>query len=450
MGDEILDVIPFKNRSKIGIKLPGSKSISNRALILAVLNQGPVELRGILDSDDVNIMLAALKDLGIKIRDGNKSSIYIEGTGGKIPVKSATINVGNAGTVARFLTSLLALQEGSQYILDGTEAMRKRPMGGLIKSLEEHGARFEYLGEKEHFPFKIFCNGLNSSDWFIDASESSQILSAILLIAPCIKGKKTIQLKGSTVSKPFVTMTLKMMEQFSRDSGYNVFSNLVNYSITSFDYNISDEFYQIEPDATAASYFLSLPISVNGEIHIENIQDCILQGDINYCDVIAKCGVKLDYSKSGITSHVSSSITGGVFDFNDISDTFLTLAALSPLLKTPLSINGISHTRKQETDRVSGMVNQLKKIVDHVEESHDSIRIVPDGDFFKKVINKPIEIETYEDHRFAMSFAILGSFDLLGNNQPWLRIIDPMCCTKTFPNFFKTLDFCRTKVENGQ
>ena len=136
MGDEILDVIPFINRSKIGIKLPGSKSISNRALILAVLNQGPVELRGILDSDDVNIMLAALKDLGIKIRDGNKSSIYIEGTGGKIPVKSTTINVGNAGTVARFLTSLLALQEGSQYILDGTEAMRKRPMGGLIKSLK--------------------------------------------------------------------------------------------------------------------------------------------------------------------------------------------------------------------------------------------------------------------------------------------------------------------------
>ena len=194
-------------------------------------------------------------------------------------------------------------------------------MGGLIKSLEEHGARFENLGEKEHFPFKIFCNGLNSSDWFIDASESSQILSAILLIAPCIKGKKTIQLKGSTVSKPFVTMTLKMMEQFSRDSGYNVFSNLVNYSITSFDYNISDEFYQIEPDATAASYFLSLPISVKRNMKIFRL---ILQ--VN--KLFSNKGHNLITQNLYTRSHPLRVIFG-LMTFRY----FLTLAALS-LLKT--------------------------------------------------------------------------------------------------------------------
>ena len=446
MSSDSLDIIPFRNNAKINVDIPGSKSISNRALILSVLNYGKVNLKGILESDDVNIMIVALRKLGVKIERENKNSIVIFGTGGKLSVKKATLNVGNAGTVARFLTALLALQDDGEYSLDGSVAMRERPMEGLINALEIHGAKFSFNKKLNHFPFKIISNGLNLENWDIDASLSSQILSAILLISPCILGETKIQLKKDTVSKPFVKMTIEMMRQFSTESEFNVVEDNNSYLIGNFKFKHVGGLYNIEPDATAASYFLSLPIAIRGSVLVKNIQNCQLQGDINYSRVISSCGVTVKKENFGLIASVDSEIYGGDFNFNDISDTFLTLAALSPILKTPLKISGIAHTRNQETDRVSGMVTQLRKIASYVKEAEDSIYIEPHKNLNKYLKNKLISIETYDDHRFAMSFSVLGSFDLYGSQTPWIKILDPMCCAKTFPEFFEVLSLCRTNA----
>ena len=447
MAIDSLDIVPFNNSSELYVNIPGSKSISNRALILSVLNKNDVKINGLLKSDDVEIMITALKKLGVIINEYD-NIVEIKGTGGELVKKSASINVGNAGTVARFLTALLALQKEGQYHLDGSEAMRKRPMKGLIEALEIHGCKFDFQEKEYHFPFIINCNGLNSHDWVIDASMSSQILSAILMIAPYINGKKYIQLTGTTVSRPFVEMTIEMMSQFAPVESRNEIKQQRNkYLIGCFDYELNDGTYFIEPDATAASYYLSLPIATKGVVKIDNLQRIVLQGDINYCKILSTCGISINYTSDCIEASFKKPVVGGSYDFNDISDTFLTLAALSPLLNTPLKISGIGHTRNQETDRVSGMATELKKLLFSVEEQEDSLHLFPHENLNKFIRGDKISIETYDDHRFAMSFSILGSHDLFKNQKPWIQIINPMCCTKTFPLFYQELDKCRLNAE---
>lgn len=438
MNDDFIDIVPFSNNTNYQLEVPGSKSISNRALILAVLNTKEVELQGILDSQDVNIMMDALVKLGVNLKhDSEKNSVKIKGCGGVLPVKKAIINVGNAGTVARFLTALLSLQKGGEYSLDGCDAMRKRPMQGLLDALKSHGTEFNFEMDKNCFPFNMKTNSLSEEPWEIDASESSQILSAILLIAPLINGVTEINLIGHTVSKPFVRMTLEMMQQFMEDF-YVDCSQKSRFKFPFESYSLIDNFYRIEPDATAASYFLSAPLSVGGQVTVKNLHHCRLQGDIDYCDVIKNCGLSVRKTSNGVLSMTESQPSGGSYDFNDISDTFLTLAALSPLLQTPLKISGIAHTRKQETDRLGAMAIELRKMGQHVEETVDTISITPN---LNKLFDlAPFSVETYEDHRFSMSFAILGSHDLFKNNKSWLRILDPNCCAKTFPHFFHLLD----------
>ena len=438
MNDDFIDIIPFSNKNKCMLEVPGSKSISNRALILAVLNDGVVKLNGILHSEDVDIMLDALKLLGVKIEiERENKSVVVYGCKGVLPVKKATINVGNAGTVARFLTALLALQEGGEYSLDGSLPMRVRPMGGLLNVLESHGAKLEFKGEKNCFPFTIKTNALSNEDWEIDASASSQILSAILLISPLIPGEIRLNLIGETVSRPFVQMTVEMIHQFTENGSQKITQNGNKFLIPDLKLNIESGNYAIEPDATAASYFISLPLSVGGEIVVQNLQNCNLQGDIGFCEVVKNIGFRISRSEFGIESRLDTIAGGGDFDFNDISDTFLTLAALSPLLQSPLRISGIAHTRKQETDRVSAMANELRKLGQNVEEGHDFLSIQPSLNKLSSV--SPVFINTYDDHRFAMCFAILGSHDLFKNGKSWMRIQDPNCCAKTFPKFFQVL-----------
>ncbi len=438
MSDDFIEITPFSNDTNYQLEVPGSKSISNRALILAVLCNNEVELQGVLDSQDVNIMLTALIKLGVNLKhDREKNMVKIRGCGGILPVKKAKINVGNAGTVARFLTALLSLQEGGEYSLDGCEAMRKRPMQGLLKALEFHGTEFHFKMEKNCFPFCMKTSSLNDVPWEIDASESSQILSAILLIAPLINGVTEISLISYTVSKPFVRMTLEMMQEFMTDVAIDC-SQEAHFKFPPNSYFLVGNLYKIEPDATAASYFLSAPLSVGGQVTVKNLNHCKLQGDIDYCDIIRKCGISIRSTGFGIQSLITSQPIGGNFDFNDISDTFLTLAALSPLLQTPLKISGIAHTRKQETDRLGAMAFELRKLGQHVEETLDTISITPNLNKLYELA--PFSIETYGDHRFSMSFAILGSHDLFKNNKSWLRILNPKCCAKTFPHFFDLLE----------
>lgn len=456
---EILPIVPFKNFRRAEVSLPGSKSITNRALILAVLRTGTTKISGALFSEDTRTMVACLRQLGVRVEtDELAKTITVEGVGGEIPAARAQLFVANAGTAARFLTALLALKNGGEYFIDGTTAMRKRPMLGLLDALSTLGCEFEFHGERGYFPFTMRTHGIFSESVAADACASSQILSALMLIAPVAgthssRGVFDVFLKGETVSKPFVEMTAKMIAQFGGaiEARGNRFS--CGGGFGSGELN-----YEVEPDATAASYFLILPfIHRIAEIFVRGFKTSALQGDADFAvelstpphDVLA-----FTQTDTGGIAGAGTATRGFEIDFNAISDTFLTLAAVAPLFAagTPLVIRGIAHTRGQETDRVAAMATELSKIVgaENVSQSEDALRIVPVA---KEVLrtradaspNGRIRISTYRDHRVAMSFGVLGTFDLRGDGSPWIEIEDPACCQKTFPEFFDELGKIRTR-----
>ena len=407
-----LPIQPFTRPVRGRVTLPGSKSITNRALILGALGPKPVTLHGALFSRDTRIMVAALRKLGFKVgTDEAALTIRLEGRGGAIPVAEAKINVGNAGTAARFLTAFVCLRPDGLYHFDGDEAMRHRPIGALLEALETQGA----MASARTFPFSLKTTGLRGGAVELDASESSQMLSALLLVAPHAPSPLTVRLKGETVSRPFVEMTQRMVAQFAAQPAD----------------------YAIEGDATAASYFAALAAVTGGNLDLAglNLAADALQGDAAFFRLLAD--TKL-ITLAGQTAVRGPERRGVTADFNAFSDTFLTLAAIAPLLDGPTRITGIAHTRRQETDRVAGMARELQKLGQHVIETDDSLEIHP------RPLAPGVEIETYHDHRFAMSFAVLGCHDLRKNGRPWLTIRDPTCCAKTFPAFFDLLDRLRT------
>ncbi len=442
--DDPLLITPFTSPCRGEARVPGSKSITNRALVLAALGNSKVTLEGALFSDDIKIMVEALSSLGFSIKaDEDKARIIVEGRAGQIPKAEADLFVGNAGTVARFLTATLCLRWGGKYRLDSTEAMRERPMHGLLDVLERLGARISYDEKNGHFPFVLETSGVHAGEWLVDAGESSQILSAMIIIAPLAEGSVTVALKGETVSKPFVQMTLNMCTQFM--GGTPAFSTTREQYETNVTkaYSLGADIYQVEPDATAASYFLALPFATGGNCTVKGIRADALQGDIAFVDILEKTGVQVGFSSSGITAVGKQNLQGGKFDFNDISDTFLTLAAVAPLLDGTTTITGIGHTRKQETDRIRAMANELRKLGQGVEETADSLTIHPDIEKLRDIAQKGVKIDTYEDHRVAMSFGVLGSHDILENGERWLSIENPECCSKTFPRYFEELERMR-------
>lgn len=438
-----LDIVPFVRKCDASVRVPGSKSISNRALILASLCRGKVTLRGMLRSEDVDLMIEAFGHLGVAVGTADEgTTVVIEGCGGELPSKTEKIFVGNAGTVARFLTALLAVQRDAIYELDGSPAMRERPMSELLTFLKQNGADCVFKKQAGCFPFQLYANGLSDSYQRIDATKSSQVLSAILMVSPLISPKYSLSFDGGTVSVPFVDMTLSMMKSFSKEDFSTSYASS-RIEMESRGYRDDDFDFIVEPDATAASYFLTLPIVTGGRCALQGIHEEMLQGDSAYVEVLREIGVEIKTTDKGIESSMRVQAKGGTFDFNDISDTFLSLAAISPLLSGTLTINGIAHTRKQETDRVSAMATELRKLGQGVEESEDQLSIVPNLNKLKELAIDGVEIDTYKDHRFAMSFGILGCCDLLEKGTVWLRIKDPNCCAKTFPTFFDELQTVR-------
>jgi 3-phosphoshikimate 1-carboxyvinyltransferase len=408
-----LPLHPFTHPVRGEVVLPGSKSITNRALLLAALSDGPVTLTNALFSRDTELMAAALNQLGIAVTtDAQAKTMHVVGCGGKIPVASAKLFVGNAGTAARFLTAFVCLRPGGSYHFDSDPAMYRRPIGPLLDALESQGAK----ASTRAFPFTLQTAGLAGGTVEIDASESSQLLSALLLIGPHARSPLTAKLKGATVSRPFIAMTERMLAQFAA----------------------RPTTYAIESDASAASYFLALPLVTGGQLALPGYTTTgSLQGDVGFAHVLGKIGL----SEAGHLGWVASAPPhrGLTADFNAFSDTFLTLAAIAPLLDGPTRITGIAHTRKQETDRVAGMARELRKLGQDVREEDDALTITP------RPLKSGVEIETYHDHRFAMSFGILGCHDLHDDGRPWLSIKDPGCCAKTFPNFFELLESLRVK-----
>jgi 3-phosphoshikimate 1-carboxyvinyltransferase len=434
---DLLPIQPFTRPVCGDVTLPGSKSLTNRALMLASLCHKPVLLTGALFSDDTRLMVEALQKLGFTIEaDASALTVRVSGQASGFSVPEADLDVGLAGTAARFLTALCAAAPSGVYRLDGVPQMRKRPMRPLIEALRTLGATITCTGEEGFFPLEIHASGLAGGTVTLDAKESSQLLSALLMVAPLARTPVEIVLLDG-VRWPFVRMTTRLMEQFGQPPLEETEDNAFRIN-EGTPYALPGASYAIEPDATAASYFLALPLVSGGALTFPNLRGG-LQGDAQFIEVLYRVGLDGNTAANGVTFSARAPLErhGVAQDFSAFSDTFLTLAALAPLLDSPTRITGIAHTRKQETDRVAGMARELKRLGQDVVEEEDSLTITPGPLLAGQVI------ETYGDHRFAMSFGILGCHDLHGDGRPWLTIKDPGCCAKTFPNFFELLESLR-------
>ena len=433
-----LSITPFTQPARdSGIILPGSKSLTNRALLLAALCDGPVTLTHALFSEDTALMAAALSALGIAVKtDPVAQTIRVTGQGGKIPAPSAKLFVGNAGTVARFLTALCAAAPRGVYRLDGAPPMRKRPMKGLLDALRTLGADIRCPDEEGFLPLEIHARGLRGGPVRIDAGESSQMLSALLMVAPLAQAPLAVTLAGD-VRRPFVEMTARLMGHFHQNP--NIRADETVFRINNGTaYRPPAETYAIESDATAASYFLVLPLVTGGRLTLPGLRGTGgtgLQGDTRFIAVLRAAGLIVEEAGGGLVAAFDRGMAPRGVDqnFSEFSDTFLTLAAIAPLLAGPTRITGIAHTRRQETDRVAGAARELRRLGQEVAEEEGALTITP------RPLTPDVAIETYDDHRFAMSFALLGCHDLRGNGRPWLRLRNPGCCAKTFPNFFEVL-----------
>lgn len=436
-----LPIVPFPYPVTGVVEIPGSKSLTNRALLLAALCTAPVTLTGALFSDDTELMSEALRRLGFTVTaDAAAKTIHVADQDHAFHASEPVeLFVGLAGTAARFLTALCAAAPRGVYRIEGTARMNQRPMKGLIDALRALGADIRCTGVEGFFPIEIHARSLRGGEVAIDASESSQMLSALLMVAPLAAAPITVTTVGG-VRWPFVEMTTRFMEQFGQPALERLGDDRFRLAAGT-RYSRADVACAIEPDASAASYYATLPLVTSGALTLLGLREG-LQGDARFITVAQAVGLHAEPSPKGlvVAFPYTARRVGVTRNFSDFSDTFLTLAAITPLLFGPTTITGIAHTRKQETDRVAGMVAELRRLGQevHEHEDGDGLTINP------RPLRSGVTIQTYHDHRFAMSFGILGCYDLHGNGRPWLTIDNPGCCAKTFPSFFDVLDSLRT------
>ena len=405
--------------------MPGSKSLTNRALLIASLANGTTRITNALFSDDSRYFAGALQTLGFNVkRDEAKLEMTVTGLGGKILAKKAEVFIGNAGTAARFLSAFLTLGDG-QYILDGEPRMRERPIGDLIDALKQLGV--ELKAKNNCPPVEISAKGLRGGKTTIAGDISSQFLSALLMVAPYAQSEIEITLSTELNSKPYVDMTIAIMKEFGVEIERQSYSQFIIHPASYSPLQT----YAIESDASAASYFFAAPAICGGTVKVANISRNSLQGDIGFLDVLQKMGCVINEAENSISVTGSSSLQGVDVDMRDIPDTAQTLAAVAPFAMSPTRIRGIASARVKETDRVSATCTELKRLGVHVEEREDGMTIYPCTTF------KPSVVQTYNDHRMAMAFSLIGlRFD-------GVTIENPSCVSKTFPNYFEVLDILR-------
>ncbi|MCQ8211398.1 3-phosphoshikimate 1-carboxyvinyltransferase [Cetobacterium somerae] len=403
------------------IDIPGSKSITNRALILSALSGKTITLKNILLSDDTQYMIKALRSLGNKI-EYNESSKILKIIGNKNPkYDNIDLYIGNAGTAMRFLSSYLATGTGTAT-LHGNSRMNERPIKDLADSLTQLGVKVEYLNKFGYPPIRITSSGVWATSVKIDGSKSSQYISSILMAAPNFKNPIDISFIGKVVSKPYIHMTLTMMKDFG--ASFTLKENSIN--IVPKEYNLSE--YLIEGDMSSASYFLAMSLISNSTITLNNFFKNSIQGDSKFLDVLLKMGLTiLDFKEYSITVKGTSSYKGIQLSMNDIPDVAQTLAAVALFATTPTKVWDVENMRIKETDRISALKNEISKINGDFIEFKDGFLINP----------KPLEmyqgdfLETYDDHRMAMSLSLIGL------KVPNIKVLDPSCVSKTFPNFFE-------------
>ena len=416
------NVKPLKIKD-IKVTVPGSKSITNRALLMAALSEGECFIKGILFSDDSRYFLKALEDLGFELHiDEENKNVKVFGQSGNIPKKNATIYVGSAGTAARFLTAMLGMSDG-EYVINASEQMKKRPMKPLFDVLKSMGSQIEFLEEENSLPVRIIgCKSDKKMRVSLDISKSTQFLSALMMIGCMCKEGLEVEITSEKKTGSYINITKNMVEEFG---GKVAFDGTVYY-IEPKSYSIKE--YQVEPDVSAACYFYGIAAIYGCKALVYNVHFDSTQGDIRFINVLEKMGCKVTEKQEGIEVEGPSKLKGiGEVDMNNFSDQALTLANVAIFADGPITISNIAHIRGQECDRLNAIASNLKNMGINVDEREDSITIYP-GQF------NHADIETYEDHRVAMAFTMSG----LGETS--LSILNPMCCKKTFENYFDIIE----------
>lgn len=413
---------PIHTPPKATIAVPGSKSFTNRALLVAALANGNATLTGALFSDDTHYMCNALRKLGIQITENREQSTFqVTGNGGNIQVNGTKLYVGNSGTTTRALISYVSLGHG-EFVIDGDEPMRhSRPMSDLLDALMQLGVSAHSQYENGHLPIIVQADGLKGGKTILDASKSSQFLTALLLIAPYAEMGMEIEVIGD-LKTPYIDITIAVMETF----GVQVIHKNYRHFHIRGGQQYQPRIFNIEPDASSASYFFAAAALTGGCVTVRHISTDSAQGDVQFVHVLEQMGCQISVSDAGITVQGPHQLKGIDVDMKDISDTALTLAAIAPFANSKVAIRNIEHTRWQETDRIHAMVTELRKLGVAVVEHQDGLEISPSP-------ITPAAIDTYNDHRVAMAFSLVGL------KVPGIRINDPECVSKTFPNFFEVL-----------
>lgn len=419
--------LDFKTSCSGKVTVPGSKSLSNRALLLAALCEGTTEITNLLDSDDIRHMLNALNLLGIKTQlSEDKTTCIVHGQGGKFKSPESELFLGNAGTAMRPLAAVLAFSQVTAE-LTGEPRMYERPIGHLVDSLAETCSNLEYGGEPGYPPLNIkpFA-GVKSEtlELFIDGSVSSQFLSALLMAAPLIKKPVTISVKGELVSKPYIKLTLSIIESFGITFSND---NFQTFSLNGTEQYKSPGSFMVEGDASSASYFLAAGAITGGPVEVFGIGKNSVQGDIQFAQVLADMGADISYFDDHISVKSNGNLKAVNQDMNHIPDAAMTIATTALFAEGTTTISNIYNWRVKETDRLHAMATELKKVGAQVEEGNDYIRVTP------PVNIEHAQIETYDDHRIAMCFSLLTFA------QSGVTIIDPKVTSKTFPDYFDRL-----------
>ncbi len=401
------------------VEIPGSKSITNRALMLAALAQGRSVLENGLFSEDTHWFSECLQKLGISVTGQPEAARFeVSGQGGAIPVGQADLFVGLAGTAARFITALVALGNGT-YRLDGVPRMRERPMADLLAVLQADGTRVEFEGRAGCMPYVLHSQGFKGGRVSLKADQTSQQLSALLMIAPYAQADTTIEVLGELVSSAYIDITCRVMADF----GVEVTRPAAGQFFIKAGQTYQARQYQIEPDASNASYFFAAAAVSGGRVRVNHLSPGSCQGDVHFVEVLARMGCRVTATGSYLEVTGPAQLQGVEVDMNNMSDLVQTLAAIAPFAAAPVVIRNVEHIRYKETERLKAVVTELRRLGAVVEEFRDGLKIYPG-------VLHAAAIETYNDHRMAMAFAVTGL------KTPGLVIKNPECTAKTFPDFF--------------
>lgn len=413
------------------VKVPGSKSMTNRVLLLAALQTGRITIDGVLFSDDSRVFLGSLQSLGFELQiNESQKQVILEGCGGRIPKKEAEVYVGSAGTAARFLTAMLGCSDGI-YTIQASEQMKKRPMRPLFELLEKLGAEITYLEEAYFLPVQIKgCNCGRTSEEMVpaymelDISKSTQFLSAMLLIAPMFKQGLQIHITSEKTDGSYIRITRQMMRVFGVETEFDGRDYFVKANASYYK-----EQYTVEPDMSAACYFYGAAALTGGRALVHNVHMDNTQGDLKFLEVLKQMGCEVTEEPQGIAviGPKDGKLKGIHINMNDFSDQTMTLSVLAPFCEDKVRIEGIGHIRLQESDRLHGIATELMKLGVRCEEEETAITIYP-GEPHAGVV------ETYEDHRMAMAFSLIGL------RTEGITIDNPYCCRKTFEEYFELLD----------